>query len=413
MKISKSTLYSLIITSIAIFAAISFLLVDISPSGNDPAAEYEHGPHNGRMLRKENFALEITIFEKNTPPEFHVFAYNDNNELDPNKVELNIELSRLGDKKSNFKFFPINNYLKSDGVVREPHSFDVSVKAKHEGKTYEWKYSSYEGRTKIEAPMALAMNIKTEPVAPAVIDESISLTGRIITNPSATVNIKNRVSGIVVSMNKKQGDPVVKGEELGTIETDNLQVVSIKSPINGTVIAQNTDFGHLTSSSSIYLIADINTVMAEFHIFPNDINKIKVGQKVHVMCDKNKVVRSGTVYSLFPVAEPNTQTSIARVLLDNKDKMWRPGMCIQGKLILDTHEVAMAVKTSGLQKFRDFTVVFAKAGETYEVRMLELGKIGDEFAEVLSGIEPSTEYVTENSFLVKADIDKSSAAHDH
>jgi cobalt-zinc-cadmium efflux system membrane fusion protein len=45
--------------------------------------------------------------------------------------------------------------------------------------------------------------------------------------------------------------------------------------------------------------------------------------------------------------------------------------------------------------------------------MLELGARDGEFAEVLGGLEPGTRYVTEQSFLLKADVEKSGAAHDH
>ncbi|HAJ46936.1 MAG TPA: HlyD family secretion protein, partial [Alphaproteobacteria bacterium] len=47
--------------------------------------------------------------------------------------------------------------------------------------------------------------------------------------------------------------------------------------------------------------------------------------------------------------------------------------------------------------------------KTYEVRMLELGRSDGEFVEVLGGIDPGENYVTANSFLIKADIDKSGA----
>ncbi len=36
-----------------------------------------------------------------------------------------------------------------------------------------------------------------------------------------------------------------------------------------------------------------------------------------------------------------------------------------------------------------------------------------ENVEVLGGLEPGTEYVTGNSYLIKADIEKSGASHDH
>ncbi len=67
----------------------------------------------------------------------------------------------------------------------------------------------------------------------------------------------------------------------------------------------------------------------------------------------------------------------------------------------------------GLQAFRDFTVVYAQVGDEYEVRMLELGHKAGDYVEVLGGLESGVRYVTENSYVIKADIEKSGAAHDH
>ena len=58
-------------------------------------------------------------------------------------------------------------------------------------------------------------------------------------------------------------------------------------------------------------------------------------------------------------------------------------------------------------------MVFAQFGDQYEVRMLELGEMSDEWVEVRGGITAGTPYVTENSFIIKADIEKSGASHDH
>jgi cobalt-zinc-cadmium efflux system membrane fusion protein len=77
------------------------------------------------------------------------------------------------------------------------------------------------------------------------------------------------------------------------------------------------------------------------------------------------------------------------------------------------HDVPLAVKRSGLQPFRDFTVVYAQIGDEYEVRMLELGRQDHTWIEVLGGLAPGTRYVTENSFVLKADVEKSGATHDH
>ncbi len=73
----------------------------------------------------------------------------------------------------------------------------------------------------------------------------------------------------------------------------------------------------------------------------------------------------------------------------------------------------LAVRRAGIQGFRDFQVVFARFGDTYEVRMLELGISDAEWIEVTGGLSAGTEYVTGNSYLIKADIEKSGASHDH
>ena len=88
-------------------------------------------------------------------------------------------------------------------------------------------------------------------------------------------------------------------------------------------------------------------------------------------------------------------------------------MRISAEIETETRNVDLAVKRSGLQAFRDFTVVYAKVGDQYEVRMLELGQAAGEWIEVLGGLAAGTEYVTENSFIIKADIEKSGASHDH
>jgi cobalt-zinc-cadmium efflux system membrane fusion protein len=58
-------------------------------------------------------------------------------------------------------------------------------------------------------------------------------------------------------------------------------------------------------------------------------------------------------------------------------------------------------------------VVFARYGNTFEARMVELGATTDEYSEVLDGLKPGTEYVTTNSFIIKADVLKDGASHDH
>jgi cobalt-zinc-cadmium efflux system membrane fusion protein len=88
-------------------------------------------------------------------------------------------------------------------------------------------------------------------------------------------------------------------------------------------------------------------------------------------------------------------------------------MGVEGAFQVGAQAAPLAVRTKAIQRFRDFQVVFVKVGNTYEVRMLELGRQTPEWTEVLSGLKPGSEYVTDGAFLIRADIEKSGASHDH
>ncbi|MEL7443885.1 MAG: secretion protein HlyD, partial [Pseudomonadota bacterium] len=107
------------------------------------------------------------------------------------------------------------------------------------------------------------------------------------------------------------------------------------------------------------------------------------------------------------------QAKVYRAVIDNSEGNYTQGQFITGQILVDTYTVDMAVKAEGLQAFRDFTVVYGKFGEQYEVRMLKLGRKAGPWVEVLGGIPVGTEYVTNNSYIIKADIEKSGASHDH
>ena len=120
----------------------------------------------------------------------------------------------------------------------------------------------------------------------------------------------------------------------------------------------------------------------------------------------------GEIEMLSPVAGSN-QSVTARVRLDNTEGLLAAGMYLTGEIEIAQYDVPLAVKRSGLQAFRDFTVVYAQIGDEYEVRMLDLGRQDEVWVEVLGGLDVGATYVTTNSYVIKADIEKSGASHDH
>ena len=215
------------------------------------------------------------------------------------------------------------------------------------------------------------------------------------------------------------GSKSKKGDLLARIESNtSLIVYNVTAPITGVITNLNTNVGDVVGNESLFTVANLSDVWAELHVFPGDLDKIKKGQittvyEINSAHKKSINKTSAPIKMLLPTADSNSQTIIAIVPVDNSSGQWRPGMSVKGEVLVNSKEVPLSVKNSALQHFRDFTVVFAKYDNTYEVRMLELGVSDNKNVEVLSGLKPGTEYVTENSFLIKADIEKSGAGHDH
>lgn len=389
-----------------------------SQSHNE-AEEQERGPKGGKLFRDGDFSVELTIYEQGVPPQFRVYAYEKDKPVDPSKVNLSIELHRLDGEVNQFSFEPDKDVLIGNGVVTEPHSFDIHIEAIYKDKTHNWEIASYEGRTEISEKAAQEGGIKTEIAGPSTISEKIRLTGRISLNRNTTAQVHARFPGIVESVNTQWGEVVKKGEVLARVESNqSLKTFNVVSPLSGIVMARYTNVGDVVRDEPLFTIADLSEVWAEFHVFPSDLSKIQQGQMVQVYSLNNpegekQQMTEATVKMLLPTANANSQTVLTIVPLENKEGLWRPGMTVKGDVLVDEKQVPLAVRTSGLQRFRDFTVVFAKVGNTYEVRMLELGMNDGDMVEVLGGLKPGTEYVTENSFLIKADVEKSGASHDH
>ncbi len=356
----------------------------------------------------------MTIYEEGPEPLFRLYPYLKDKPLDPRQVQASIALTRLGPKIDRFIFTPDADYLASPGVVSEPHSFDVSVAAARGGARSAWTYQSYEGRTVIKADAARAGGVKTERAGAAVLGETLPLSGRVEITPEGQSEVFARYPGRVVSLNAALGQRVTRGQVLARVESsESLQTYSITAPISGVILTKTVNVGTIAGTSPMLTIGDPTRLHAEFFLYPKDAERVRVGQGVEVVSQAGAHRAIGVIEAILPAADPVSQTLVAHVELPFQGGVWRPGLGVQGVVQVGQGSVPLAVRTKALQPFRDFTVVYAKVGDTYEVRMLTLGRRTDEWTEVLGGLEPGTEYVSDGAFLIRADIEKSGASHDH
>lgn len=379
----------------------------------DANADYPRGPNNGRLLEDSDFAIELAIFETGVPPEFHAWSYFQGQAVSLSQVDLSVTLTRLSNELNVIGFIPDGDYLRGDTVVYEPHSFLVNIRAEYQNRQYSWEYENFEGRTTISPEMSQAFGIETEIAGPATINQSINVVGEIVANSEFTRSITARFNGLVQNVNVRIGDRVEQGDSLLRIESDeSLNAYTINAPISGIITQRFINPGEQTNGAVLLEIMDTNSVWAELSIFPSQRSQVSLGAPVTVVSPVNGAMTTGTITSFNRTVSSN-QAITARVAVDNSANLFPPGTFIEGRIQTGEFPVPLAVKREGLQSFRDFTVVYAKMGNTYEVRMLELGRQDSEWIEVISGLNLGTEYVTTNSYILKADVEKSGASHDH
>jgi len=380
--------------------------------------EPEKGPHRGRLLKDMNFVIELAIFETGVPPEFRVWITDNGNAVKPTDVSLGVILTRLGGIEDVINFKPQADYLRGDSVVYEPHSFKVTVKANYQGKDYCWQYDNFEGRTMIEPAVAEALAIGTSTAGPETLKETIDVYGKLASHPESVREITARFAGTIKIVKVSLGQLVKKGQALMTIESnESLKPYTIYAPIDGIVGLRDANPGEQTNGRILLSITDNSLLMSELSVFPADRHRLSLGATVWLSIKGHEQPVSGVITQIDTLIQPN-QSVIVRAEINNSQTnkgrtQLVAGSFVSAKIEVAEHKVELAVKRSGLQAFRDFTVVFVKIGNEYEVRMLELGRVAGEWVEVLGGLKSGSEYVSENSYIIKADIEKSGASHDH
>ena len=188
----------------------------------------------------------------------------------------------------------------------------------------------------------------------------------------------------------------------------------LRSEINGEVIQKHIAVGESVKKDfDVFVLADLSEVWVNIAVPAKHLNVVRLGQQVTVRADKLGLEAKGKLTYLGALIDEKTRTVTGRVVISNKQRLWRPGMYVTVELVQATRKVPLAVPVDAIQTIRDWSVVFIKVGNRYEARPLELGENDGVHVEVLSGIQPGVEYVHENSFAVKAEIGKSAATHDH
>jgi cobalt-zinc-cadmium efflux system membrane fusion protein len=191
----------------------------------------------------------------------------------------------------------------------------------------------------------------------------------------------------------------------------------VRAPFAGTLIERHATLGEVhDSSSTLFVLADLSTVWADITVYAQDAHRLNMGSKLRVVHSANGSEVStaeGEVFYVSPMLREATRTGLARALITNEDRRWRPGMFVSAEVLVGSEAGEVVVPQDAVQKVGGETVVFVADEDGFEKRPVVTGKSDQSSVHIVSGLTPGEEFVSKAAFILKAELSKGTGGHEH
>jgi cobalt-zinc-cadmium efflux system membrane fusion protein len=180
----------------------------------------------------------------------------------------------------------------------------------------------------------------------------------------------------------------------------------IKAPFVGTVIQKHITLGEVAGpGDSVFVIADLSTVWVDMTVYPKDLTFVRVGTEVEIAAD-GFAPAQGTIAYVSPTINEATRTCFARVVLDNPENRWRPGLFCMASILVAQDTVGVLVPVEAIQTINNEPVLFVEDRDGFKKQPVVTGKRDAAHVEIVSGLLAGQRYVTANAFTLKSELEK-------
>ena len=183
----------------------------------------------------------------------------------------------------------------------------------------------------------------------------------------------------------------------------------IYATVSGIVSEKLVELGAaIKQGQPLFKIANLNTVWANFDVYENQIAQFKKGQEILITTNAYPTKKfKAKVSFIDPILDTKTRTVKLRAVLNNKQRIFKPGMFVEGKIKGSkiTKAQILSIPSSAVLWTGKRSVVYLKINPNepiFEMREIELGNQVGENYEVLSGLKNGDEVVTNGTFTVDA-----------
>ena len=248
---------------------------------------------------------------------------------------------------------------------------------------------------------------------PGTVDLGVELPGEVRPDADRIAHIAPRFPGIVREVRVHAGDRVRGGDVLAIVESEHLSKFEIRAAFDGTIIDKHIAPGEAVGhDDTAFIVADLSAVWVILDVYQEALPLVAVGRPVHIVTSHGDLAADGVVSYVSPIVDQATRTAQARVVLPNGDGRWRPGLFVTAT-VQDPVSVAIVAPRGAVHTFEGRPTVFAIEGNRFVARPVTLGQTGRTRVEIRDGLVAGDRIADAGSFLVKAELAKGDAGHDH
>lgn len=216
------------------------------------------------------------------------------------------------------------------------------------------------------------------------------------------------------------GDAIARLEESGALDPR----FPVTAPISGQIVEREATLGELVGPDRerLLAIADMSRLWVLGKVPESSLRRVLVGSKARVLVGADaQHWCEGKVAYISPSLDARTRTVDVRIEAEDRHPELRPEIFAQAEIELtpDHESVAseqVVVPDSAVMVLDGATTVFIPVrGEpgAFTKRVVAVGESIGGFRPVFSGLTVGENVVVSGTFLLKAELGKGSAAHEH
>jgi cobalt-zinc-cadmium efflux system membrane fusion protein len=191
----------------------------------------------------------------------------------------------------------------------------------------------------------------------------------------------------------------------------------LRSPIAGRIAERRVELGALVGregqESELYVVVDLSELWVELAVAPADLPGIREGQGITVAVGAGGERMPARIMFVSPLLDRDTRAARVVASLANPDQALRPGSFVTAEIPLSQDHAEVVVPKSALQTIKGERIVFVRNPRGFEARQVATGREDDRAVEIVTGLFAGETIAISNTFVLKAELGKAEAEHQH